>query len=95
MSVTSINLTRGIRQQRKRLGMKVVILDGNGFDRLFRQHERQLVHRCSYTEGSQPLCWGLFSLSSAVWRGRNDRTADRFNRDSAGSTVLSLECPIP
>ncbi len=62
MLVMSINLARGIRQRCKRLGMKVATLNGNGFDTLFRQPERQLVHLCSYTGGSPPLCWRLFLI---------------------------------
>ena len=51
----SINLARGLRQRCKRRGMKVAALNGNGFDTLFRQPERQLVHLCSYTGGSPLL----------------------------------------
>lgn len=95
MLVMGINLARGLRQRCKRRGMKVAALNGNGFDTLFRQPERQLVHLCSYTGGSPLLWWRYFSLSSAVGDGRNDRTANRCNRGIAGSPVLLHGCQIP
>jgi hypothetical protein len=40
---------------------------------------------------SPPLCWRLFSLSSAGWDGRNDRTTDGCHRDRPRSSVLLVE----
>jgi len=34
MSVMSINLARGIRQERRQLGTKAAVLNGNRFDRI-------------------------------------------------------------
>ena len=58
----SINLARGLRQLCKRRGMKVAALNGNGFDTLFRQPERQLVHLCSYTGGFAALMVAIFLI---------------------------------
>ena len=71
MLVMGINLARDIRQQCKRLGMKAGALNGNGFETLFRQPERQLVHLCSYTGGFAALKVVLFLIGFCCRDGRN------------------------
>src|SRR4051812_41660630 len=57
--------------------------------------DRLLVVTATVGQDWPPCCWRLFSLSSAGWGGRNDRTADGCHRNGPGSPVLLVERPVP